>query len=367
MITQQQRVHNFYAGPATMPLEALERAQRELLDFEGTGMSVMEISHRSKEYLALHEEAKSLVRELMQLPSNYHVLFLQGGASLQFSMVPMNLLGGDRTADYLVTGDWAKKALKEAKLFGKTHVAYTAEATNFDRVPQADDELTLTPGATYVHLTSNNTIHGTQLHRFPDTQGVPLVADMSSDIMWRPFDVTPFGLIYAGAQKNLGPSGVVLVIIRDDVLERCNEGLATMLGYRTHVQNDSLYNTPPTFGVYMLRNVLSWLKGQGGLAEIERRNLAKAKLLYDAIDAHPDLYQGHARPDSRSTMNVTWRLANEELEKAFLKGAEERDLVGLKGHRSVGGCRASIYNAVALDSVRLLAEYMDSFAGQQTK
>ncbi|HEY9854754.1 MAG TPA: 3-phosphoserine/phosphohydroxythreonine transaminase [Stenomitos sp.] len=364
MITQQQRVHNFYAGPATMPLEALTRAQAELLDFEGTGMSVMEISHRSKEYLALHEEAKALVRELMRLPSNYHVLFLQGGASLQFGMVPMNLLGGDRSADYLVTGDWAKKALKEAKLFGKTHVAYSSEGSHFDRVPQADGELSLTPGATYVHLTSNNTIFGTQFHRFPDTRGVPLVADMSSDIMWRPFDVTPFGLIYAGAQKNLGPSGVVLVIIRDDLLAQCNEGLTTMLSYPTHVKNDSLYNTPPTFGVYMLRNVLAWLKGIGGLEEAERRNQAKAKLLYDVIDAHPGLYQGHAQPDSRSTMNVTWRLSSEDLEKAFLKGAEERDLVGLKGHRSVGGCRASIYNAMSLESVQLLADYMVDFARQ---
>ncbi len=362
MITQQKRVHNFYAGPATMPLEALERAQRELLDFEGTGMSVMEISHRSKEYLALHEEAKALVRELMQLPSDYHVLFLQGGASLQFGMVPMNLLGGDRVADYVVTGDWAKKALKEAKRFGKTNVAYSSEATNFDRVPQSDDELTLTPGAAYVHLTSNNTIFGTQFHRVPDTRGVPIVADMSSDVMWRPFDVRPFGLLYAGAQKNLGPSGVTLVVIRDDLLAKCNEGLTTMLSYPTHVQNDSLYNTPPTFGVYMLRNVLAWLKAQGGLAEAERRNHEKARLLYAAIDRHPGLYQGHARLDSRSTMNVTWRLSSEELEKAFLKGAEERDLVGLKGHRSVGGCRASIYNAMPVKSVRLLADYMDHFA-----
>lgn len=367
MITQQKRVHNFYAGPATMPLEALERAQRELLDFEGTGMSVMEISHRSREYLALHEEAKALVRDLMQLPSNYQVLFLQGGASLQFGMVPMNLLGGDRTADYLVTGDWAKKALKEAKRFGKTNVAYSSEDTTFDRVPQADTELVLTPGASYVHLTSNNTIFGTQFHRFPDTKGVPIVADMSSDLMWRPFDVTPFGLVYAGAQKNLGPSGVVLVIIRDDVLARCNEDLSTMLAYQTHAKNDSLYNTPPTFGVYMLRNVLAWLKGQGGLEAIERRNREKARLLYDVIDAYPELYSGHARPDSRSTMNVTWRLASEELEKAFLAGAEERELVGLKGHRSVGGCRASIYNAMPVESVRLLADYMDAFAKEQSR
>lgn len=367
MFTQQKRVHNFYAGPATMPLEALERARAELLDFEGTGMSVMEISHRSKEYLALHEEAKALVRELLQLPGNYHVLFLQGGASLQFGMVPMNLLGGDRTADYLVTGDWAKKALKEARLFGNTHVSYTSEATNFDRVPQADSELALTSGATYVHLTSNNTIFGTQFHRFPKTGGVPIVADMSSDLMWRPFDVAPFGLIYAGAQKNLGPSGVTLVLVRDDLLERCNPGLTAMLCYPTHVQNDSLYNTPPTFGVYMLRNVLAWIKGQGGLSEFERRNLAKAKLLYDVIDAHPDLYQGHARPESRSTMNVTWRLATKEQEKLFLEGAEARDLVGLKGHRSVGGCRASIYNAMSLESVRVLADYMDHFAGQQAR
>lgn len=366
MITQQKRVHNFYAGPATMPLEALQRAQAELLNFEGTGMSVMEISHRSKQYLALHEEAKALVRELMRLPDHYHVLFLQGGASLQFGMVPMNFLGGDRTADYLVTGDWSKKALKEAKTFGRTHVAYTAEDTRFDRVPQSDDELALTPGASYVHLTSNNTIFGTQFHRFPDTGGVPLVADMSSDVMWRPFDMTPFGLVYAGAQKNLGPSGVVLAIVRDDLLERCNEGLTAMLSYRTHVSNDSLYHTPPTFGVYMLRNVLAWLKDTGGLEAAERRNRQKARLLYDVIDAFPELYHGHARPDSRSTMNVTWRLASEELEQAFLAGAAERELVGLKGHRSVGGCRASIYNAMPHESVQLLADYMDLFARQHS-
>lgn len=362
MITQTQRVHNFYAGPATMPLPALERAQAELLNFAGTGMSVMEISHRSKEYLALHAEAQALLRDLLTIPANYKVLFLQGGASLQFAMVPMNLLGGDRRADYLVTGDWSKKALKEAKRFGTTQVAYSAEGSNFDRVPQPGEALSLDPGAAYVHLTSNNTIFGTQYHAFPDTQGIPLVADMSSDMLWRPFDVTPFGLIYAGAQKNLGPSGVVVVIIREDLLERCEPNLTPMLSYRTQAENDSLYNTPPTFGVYMLRNVLAWLKEIGGLAEIERRNKQKAELLYRVIDAHPGVYQGHARPDSRSVMNVTWRLPNEELEKAFLKGADERDLVGLKGHRSVGGMRASIYNAMPLESVQVLAEYMDAFA-----
>lgn len=362
MITQQRRVFNFYAGPATMPLPALEQAQRELLDFAGTGMSVMEISHRSKEYMALQTEAQELLRELLAVPSNYRILFLQGGASLQFGMVPMNLLGEGRTADYILTDDWSKKAQKEAKLFGGVKVAYSSEGTKFDRVPQSASELDLDPTASYVHLTSNNTIVGTQFQDFPDTQGVPIVADMSSDILSRPFDLAPFGLVYAGAQKNLGPSGVVVVIIRDDILERSNEGLTSMLSYKVQAKNDSLYNTPPTFGIYMLAQVLRWMKELGGLSEVAKRNQNKAKLVYDVIDAYPHLYQGHARRDSRSLMNITWRMPNEELEKAFETGAEERDLIGLKGHRSVGGFRASIYNAMPFEGVQTLAGYMERFA-----
>ncbi|MDB5101280.1 MAG: transporter [Cyanobacteria bacterium RYN_339] len=360
MPTTTRTVHNFYAGPATMPLPALERAKEELLDFAGTGMSVMEISHRSKPYIALQEEAEALVRELLAVPAGYKVLFLQGGASLQFSMVPMNLLNGKR-GDYVVTGDWGAKALKEAKKAGSTGVLASTEATNHDRIPQA---IEIKQDAAYVHLTSNETISGTQFHAFPDTGAVPLVADMSSDIMWRPTDVSRFGLIYAGAQKNLGPSGVTLVIAREDLVEAAPESLPSMLSYKVHAKNDSMYNTPPTFGVYMLRNVLAWMKDQGGLKAIEARNREKGDALYAVIDRHPDFYTGHARTDSRSYMNVTFRLPDEAREKAFLKGADERGFIGLAGHRSVGGCRASIYNACAVESAKALAAYMEEFAAK---
>jgi phosphoserine aminotransferase len=359
MPTKTKRAHNFYAGPATIPLPALERAQAELLDFAGSGMSVMEISHRSKPYMALQAEAESLVRELIGVPSNYKVLFLQGGASMQFAMVPMNLLTAGRSADYVLTGDWSKKALKEAKLLGTTRVAATSEETNFDRIPTSFD---FDPNAAYVHITSNNTIFGTQYQSFPDTGDVPLVSDMSSDIMWRPTDVSRFGLIYAGAQKNLGPSGVTLVIVREDLLERIPEKLSTMLRYDTHAKAESMYNTPPTFGIYMLRNVLDWVKGEGGLAAMEDRNRRKAAAIYEVIDRYPGFYQGHSQLDSRSTMNVTFRLPDEAREKAFLAGAQERDFVGLAGHRSVGGFRASIYNALPEESASELAAYMDEFA-----
>lgn len=361
MPTSTRTVHNFYAGPATMPLPALERAKAELLDFAGTGMSVMEISHRSKPYIALQEEAEALVRELMGIPAGYQVLFLQGGASLQFSMVPMNLMNGKR-ADYIITGDWGSKALKEAKKAGSTSVLATTEATNHDRIPQAVE---IKSDAAYVHITSNETISGNQFHAFPDTGGVPLVADMSSDIMCRPMDVSQFGVIYAGAQKNLGPSGVTLVIVRDDLVEAASDSLPSMLSYKVHAKNGSMYNTPPTFGVYMLRNVLDWVKQEGGLTAMEARNRRKADALYGAIDRHPEVYTGHARPDSRSTMNVTFRLADEATEKAFLKGAEEHGFIGLAGHRSVGGCRASIYNALAPESAEALASYMDEFAAKR--
>ncbi len=354
-----QRVHNFYAGPATLPASALERAQRELLDFSGTGMSVMEISHRSKEYEAVHREAQALLRELLAIPENYHVLFLQGGASLQFAMVPMNLLGDGVKADYVLTDDWSKKAFQEAKRFGEVREAASSENTGFDRIPWQIDR---DPEAAYVHLTSNNTLFGTQYQTFPDTGDVPLVADMSSDIGSRPFDLAPFGLIYAGAQKNLGPAGVTVVILRDDMLARCRDDVATMLSYATHAKHDSLYNTPPAFAIYMLRNVLDVMRQAGGLAEIARRNREKAALLYDAIDRHPDFYRGHAHLDSRSTMTVTFRLRQEELEGGFLAQAEEKGLVGLKGHRSVGGMRASLYNAMAIEGVQALVDHLERFA-----
>lgn len=357
-----RRVHNFYAGPATMPLPVLERAREELLDFAGTGMSVMEISHRSKEYEAVHAEAEALLRELMAIPSNYHVLFLQGGASLQFAMAPMNLLGPGARADYVLTDVWSTKAYDEARRFGEVRVAADAEDTGFDRIPW---QLELDPEARYVHITSNNTLYGTQYQEAPDTDGIPLVADMSSDIASRPLDLSPYGLIYAGAQKNLGPSGVTVVIIRDDFLAESREDLPTMLSYRTHAKNRSLYNTPPTFAIYMLRNVLDWMRQEGGLEVLAKRNREKASLVYDAIDRHPDVYRGHAHLDSRSEMTVTFRLRQESLEQSFLAQAEARGLVGLEGHRLVGGFRASLYNAMTLEGVEALVEHMDRFAEAQ--
>ena len=352
-------VWNFYAGPAALPRPALARAQAELLDFAGTGMSVMEISHRAKPYMALQAEAEALIRELLSVPDTHQVLFLQGGATLQFSMVPLNLRPAGARADYVNTGEWATKAYKEASKLGEARVIATAEATNFDRIP---DAVEVASDAAYLHLTSNETIQGVQWRTFPDAGAVPLIADMSSDIMSRPLDVSRFGLIYAGAQKNLGPSGVTLVIARGELLERAPEGLPTMLDYRTHVKNGSMYNTPPTFAIYMLRNVLAWIKESGGLAGIEALNERKAARLYGVIDQHAGLYTGHARPADRSRMNVTFRLPDAATEKAFLQEADARQLIGLAGHRSVGGCRASIYNAMPLEGVEALASFMEEFA-----
>jgi phosphoserine aminotransferase len=356
------KVWNFYAGPATLPAEAIARAKADLPDWEGTGMSVMEISHRSKEYDALHHEAMDLMSELLGLDDDHHVLFLQGGASLQFAMLPMNFIPKGGSADYVITGSWSKKALKEANIVASGRVAATTEVDGrFTRIPR-QDELDLDPNAAYVHITSNNTIAGTQWHEFPDTGSVPLVADMSSDMLWRPFDADRFSLIYAGAQKNLGPSGVTVVIIRKSWLERANQDLPTLLQYATHVGKDSLYNTPPTFAIYMLRNVLAWVKAQGGLAAMETRNRAKADRLYGVIDNHPDFYTCPVEKNSRSVMNVVFRLPSEELEARFVAEAKEAGLVGLKGHRSVGGCRASIYNAMEPEGVETLARFMEEFA-----
>ena len=359
MPTQTATIWNFYAGPAALPKPALERAQAELLDFAGTGMSVMEISHRAKPYMAVQAEAEALVRELLGVPETHAVLFLQGGATMQFAMIPMNLRAAGARADYVNTGEWATKAFKEAKKLGDAKVVGTAEATNFDRIPAG---VAVAPDAAYFHLTSNETIQGVQWRDFPDTGAVPLVADMSSDIMSRPLDVSRFGLIYAGAQKNLGPSGVTVVIARNDLLERAPDGLPTMLDYRTHVKNGSMYNTPPTFAIYMLRNVLSWIKDAGGLPAIAAINERKAQRLYGVMDAHAGLYTGHAVAADRSRMNVTFRLPDEATEKAFLAEAEGRGLIGLAGHRSVGGCRASIYNAMPLEGVEALASFMEEFA-----
>jgi phosphoserine aminotransferase len=359
MPTTQTRVFNFSAGPAVLPIEVLEEAQRDLMTLPGVGMSILEISHRSKPFEDIMEACEADLRALAGVPPNYHVLFLQGGASLQFSMVPMNLLPAGGSADYIVTGSWAQKAVKEAKRVGTVKIAATTESENFSRVP-AQSELTLDPNAAYVHYTTNNTIFGTEFQYTPDSGRVPLVADTSSDMCSRPIDVSKYGLIYAGAQKNLGPSGVTVVIIRDDLVARTPASLATMLQYSVHVENKSMYNTPPVFGVYIMRLVLKWLLAQGGLAEIEKRNIRKAEKLYAEID-RSGFYRGHAAKDSRSRMNVTFRLPSEELEKRFAKESTAAGLDGLKGHRSVGGMRASIYNAFPEGGVDALVSFMKEF------
>jgi phosphoserine aminotransferase len=359
MTTATKRIYNFAAGPAVLPVPVLEEAQRDLVALPGVGMSVMEISHRSKTFEAIIQGAEADMRTIGGIPDNYKVLFLQGGASLQFSMVPMNLLTPGATADYIVTGDWAKKAMKEAKRVGATNVAASTEDGNFKRIPK-QSELKLTSGAAYVHMTSNNTIHGTEWHDQPNVGAAPLVCDASSDIFSRPIDVKSYGLIYAGAQKNLGPSGVTVVIVRDDLLARSADTLPTMLNYKTQADNGSMYNTPPAFGIYILRLVMKWLIAQGGLKAIQAVNERKAKILYDELD-RTAFWQPHADKDSRSLMNVTFKLATEELDARFAKEATAAGLDGLKGHRSVGGMRASIYNAFPEDGVKALVEFMKEF------
>ena len=353
------RIYNFSAGPAVLPMPVLEEAQRDLLALPGVGMSVLEISHRSKPFDEIIQGAEADIRALAGIPDDYAVLFLQGGASMQFSMVPMNLLQQGTTADYIVTGVWSQKAVKEAKRVGQVNIAGTTEADNFTHVPSQAD-LKLTPNASYVHVTSNNTIYGTQWRTLPDPGGSPLVNDASSDIFSKPIDVAKHGVIYAGAQKNLGPSGVTLVIIRKDLLERSPASLPTMLNYKTHAENESLFNTPPVFGIYVLRLVLKWLRANGGLEAMAAHNERKANLLYAEID-RTGFYRGHARPDSRSWMNVTFRLPNEDLEKQFAKESTAAGLDGLKGHRSVGGLRASIYNAFPEEGVQALVDFMREF------
>lgn len=361
MVTKVQRAYNFNAGPSALPLEVLEKAQKELVDFQGTGMSLMELSHRSAAYEQVHNQAIANLKEIMNIPDNYQVLFLQGGASTQFAMVPMNFLPAGQKAAYVLTGAWSEKANKEAKMFGDTYVPFTSKETNHNRIPKLD-ELTFEDNTAYIHITSNNTIFGTEWFEFPDTGDIPLIADMSSDIMSHPIDVSKFAMIYAGAQKNLGPSGVTVAIVRDDLLARANtENVPTMLRYDTHVKNNSLYNTPPTFGIYMLSLVLEWAKEQGGLEAIAKRNQEKAALIYDVIDASNGFYRGHAEQDSRSLMNITFRVSDEELEKQFLAEAKAAGFVGLNGHRSVGGCRASTYNAVPYEACKALSEFMVEF------
>jgi phosphoserine aminotransferase len=353
------RVFNFSAGPAVMPLPVLEEAQRDLVALPGVGMSVMEISHRSKTFEGLLAQAIAGVRQLAGVGEDYKVLMLQGGASLQFSMVPMNLLGAGQTADYIDTGTWADKAIKEAKRVGAVNVTGSTKADKYNRIPRPD-EIRLTGGAAYVHITTNNTIEGTEWQEPPDTGAAPLVADASSDIFSRPMDFTRFGLVYAGAQKNLGPSGVTLVIVRDDLLARSSDALPAMLNYKVQAENNSLYNTPPTFGVYLLGLTVKWLQSLGGLAGIAAINARKAAKLYAEID-RTGFYRGTAQKESRSLMNVTFRLPSEELEKAFDKEATAAGLDGLKGHRSVGGMRASIYNAFPEEGVDALVQFMQEF------
>jgi phosphoserine aminotransferase len=349
------RAHNFNAGPSALPLEAVEAMREGFMDFGG--MSILEISHRSKEFQAVIDEARALLVELMGIPSDYDILFLQGGAAHQFAMVPLNLM--DTTADYALTGSWSKKALAEAKVVGTPKTVFSSQEGGFRRVPSAD-ELTPSDGASYLHITSNNTIFGTQYHAFPDTGATPLVADMSSDILSRAVDVSRFGLIYAGAQKNLGPAGVTAVIIRKDLLSRSYRELPVILRYSTHAEGGSLYNTPPVFSIYAMMHCLRWVKAQGGVAEMEKRNAVKAALLYEAIETS-GFYTGVAEKDSRSLMNVTYTLPSEELTTAFVADAKKQGIVGIKGHRSVGGIRASLYNAVSLASVTALVTFMKEF------
>jgi phosphoserine aminotransferase len=347
--------YNFYAGPAILPYEVMKKAQDELLDYNGIGLSIMEISHRGKDFTAVIEGAEAKIRSLMNIPDNYSVMFIQGGASMQFGMIPMNLLQGKK-ADYINTGSWAKKAIKEAKLFGAVNIAGSSEDKNFSYIP----DYTLSPGAVYVHATSNETIGGIQFHTFPETGNVPLIADMSSDIFCRPLDITKFGAIYAGAQKNMGPAGVTLVIMKNDLIESCPDNLTSMLSYKTYKENQSMYNTPPCFAIYIVKLVMEWLEKQGGLDAVEKANQEKAQFLYDAID-NLAIYKGTAETKDRSIMNVTFRINPEELEAKFIAEAQEKGLVGLKGHRSVGGCRASIYNAMPLDGVKALVQFMEKF------
>ncbi len=370
------RTKNFNAGPAALPLPALERAREELLDFAKSGMSVMEHSHRGKEYEAVHDEALALVRELLGVPETHEVLFIQGGASQLFAQVPMNLAEKGRTADYVVTGSWGEKAFSEAKaaaaMLGAAARLACSTGTGegkekkYVRVP-LPSEVKVDPSAAYVHVTSNETIHGVQYEvdpsrPFPVTGKVPLVADMSSDLLWRKFDVTKFGLVYAGAQKNIGPSGVVVVVASKELIAGGRKDIPKIFQLRTPAENKSLYNTPPTFGVYMIRNVLAWLKGIGGLGAMEAQNRAKAARLYGVIDQNASFYRCPVEKESRSVMNVVFRLPTEPDEERFVAEAKKQNMVGLKGHRSVGGIRASVYNAVQPEWVEELAAFMEGFA-----
>ena len=354
-----KRIYNFYAGPATLPLPALKKAQEELLDFKGTGMSLMELSHRSKEYDVMHKEASNLVKRLMKIPDNYKILWLQGGASSQFYMVPLNLQHEDKPFEYVNTGVWSKKGIKEAKFYGEVKVVASSEEEKFSYIPK---NIEFSSNAAFAHITGNNTIYGTEFQEWPDVpSNVPLACDMSSHIMDKVIDVKKFGVIYAGAQKNIGPAGVTLVIIREDLLDRVPENSPTMQKWKTHVEKDSLFNTGPCWAIYMCKLCLEHLESIGGVSAIEKINRKKAKILYDLFDSSNGFYKGHAKPDSRSLMNITFNLPTPELEEKCVKEAIGKNLVGLKGHRSVGGMRASIYNAMPIEGVNTLAEFLKEF------
>ena len=356
------RVINFSAGPATLPLPVLEYAHNEFLDHEGTGMSLIEHSHRGAAYAKVHAEAKALFKELMQVPDSHEVLFMQGGATAQFALAPLNLRGDGQSADYIMTGAWSDKAMAEAKITGEAREAGTGKVDGkYIRVP-TQRELDLDPDAAYAHITSNNTIMGTQFHEYPDTGDVPLVADMSSDILWRPIDVSKFGLIYAGAQKNLGPSGITVLILRKDLAERSPNTIPKIFRYKTILDGDSLQNTIPTFPVYMVRNVLRWVRDLGGAEAMEKRNREKAGYIYGMIEENPDFFHCPVEPASRSLMNPVFRLPTEELEKQLIAEAAEAGMVGIKGHRSVGGIRTSIYNAMEPSNVQKFVDFAKSFA-----
>ena len=354
-----QRIFNFNAGPAALPLQVLEEIQASFLNFNQSGMSITEVSHRSSYFDDVINDAVDRAKRLLKLDDRFHVLFIQGGASLQFAMIPMNFLSGDDIADYVNTGTWSTKAIKEAEILKKNYtVVASSEDKNFSYIPQ---NIEFSNDAKYVHLTSNNTIKGTQFHEFPDTNGIPIVCDMSSDIFSRSLDMEKFGLIYAGAQKNLGPSGTCMAIIRQDMLDMAKEDLPSMLKYSTYSSKNSMYNTPPCFGVYTIDLVLKWIEQEmGGIEKMEEYNIKKAGLLYDFIDSS-SFYRTTAAKDSKSLMNVTFRLPSEELEKQFVVKATENGLGGLKGHRSVGGCRASIYNATTMEGINALIQFMETF------
>lgn len=355
-----KRVFNFNPGPATLPLEVLKEVQEEFLDYKGTGMSLIEMSHRSAPYEELNKQVEDDMKELMGIGDDYRVLFIQGGATMQFSLVPFNLMKEGQTADYVVTGEFAQRAYKQALQLGSTHAAFDLTKENFKRVPEVC-ELKLSSNQSYLHITTNNTIYGTAWREYPDFGNVTLVADMSSDFLSRPFEANKFDLIYAGVQKNLGPSGAAAVVIKQSLLDQCNEDVPEYFSYKVHAKNNSLYNTPPTFTVYVVGKVLKWLKAQGGLEAMGKINLEKANMIYDMIDKYPEFYLAHAEKDSRSLMNVTFRLPNEDLEKAFVKEAEENEMVGVKGHRSVGGMRISMYNYMPLEGCARLVQFMEDF------